>query len=109
LIVGWQEPVSIAQFIWNTELSDRNHVGFYKGVPDHGQHALGHEPRHIVVFQVDKAVSPSQMDPAHVDTMKQIAGIIGEVPQFLGQMSIGVEGIGDVEDNPHAAFLGSGA
>jgi hypothetical protein len=109
LIVRWQQSVSIAQFTWNTELSDRNHVGSYKGVPDRGQHAPGHEPRQIVVFQVDKAVTFAEVNSAHVDTMKQIAGIIGEVAQFLGQMSIGVEGIGDVEDNPRAAFLGCGA
>ena len=107
--MGWQQPVSVAQFTWDTELSDRNHVGFYKGVPDPGQHAPGHEPRQVVMLQIDQAVASSHMDPAHVDPVEEISGIIGKVPQFLGQMGIGVEGIGDVKDNPPAAFLGCGA
>jgi hypothetical protein len=61
------------------------------------------------MLQIDQAVSPSQMDPAHVDPVEEITGKIGKVSQFLGQMGIGVEGLGDVEDNPSAAFLGCGA
>jgi hypothetical protein len=61
------------------------------------------------MLQIDQAVSPSQMDPTHVDPVEEISGIIGKVPQFLGQMGVGVEGIGDVEDDPFAAFLGCGA
>ncbi len=109
MIVWWQKPVSIAKLTWDAELSHRNHGGFYKGVPDAGQHAPGHEPRQIVVFQIDEAVAFTEVNPAHVDSVKEITGIVGEVAQVVRQMNIRVESGGDVEDNPFAALLGFGA
>jgi len=46
------------------------------------------------------------MDPAHVDPVKQEPGVVGEVPQMKGKMSVGVEGVWYVEDDPLAGFLG---
>ncbi len=46
------------------------------------------------------------MDPAHVDAVKEKAGVVSEVPQFLGQMNVGVEGVRYVENDPLAGFLG---
>ncbi len=58
------------------------------------------------MFQVDEAVTPSEMDPAHVDAVKEEPGVVSEVPQFLGQMRFGVEGVRYVEEDPLAGFLG---
>jgi hypothetical protein len=66
-VVGSAEPVAVTEFTGNAELPDGDHFGFFQGVPDHGEPASGHEPRQVIVFQVDEAVSPSEMDPAHVD------------------------------------------
>ncbi len=106
LVVGWAEPVTVTEFTGNAELSDGDHPGFFQGVPDHGEPASGHELRQVIVFQVDEAVTPSEMDPAHVDPVKQEPGVISKVPQFLGQMIVGVEGVRYVEDDPLAGFLG---
>ena len=46
------------------------------------------------------------MDPAHVDAVKEEPGIVSKVPQLFGQMNVGVEGVGDVEDDPLAGFPG---
>ena len=106
LVVGWAESVSVAQFTGNTKLADMDHARVHQGVPDHGEPASGHELRQVIVFQVNEAVAPSQMDPAHVDPVKQVSGIVSKVPQFLGQMNVGVEGVRYVEDDPLAGFLG---
>jgi len=106
LVVGWAEPVSVTQFTGNAELPDGDHLGFFQGVPDHGERASGHEPRQVIVFQVDEAVAPSEMDPAHIDPVKQEPGVVGEVPQMKGKMKVGVEGVRYVEDDPLAGFLG---
>jgi len=106
LVVGWAEPVTVTQFTGNTELSDGDHPGFFQGVPDHGEPASGHEPRQVIVFQIDEAVAPSEMDPAHVDAVLEKAGVVSEVPQLFGQMRFGVEGVRYVEDDPLAGFLG---
>ena len=58
------------------------------------------------MFQVDEAVTPSEMDPAHVDPVKEKPGVISEVPQMQGKMNVGVEGVRYVEDDPLAGFLG---
>jgi hypothetical protein len=106
LVVGWAESVSVTQFTGNTEPPDGDHFGFFQGIPDAGEPASGHEPRQVIVLQVDEAVTLSQMDPAHVDAVKQVSGVVGEVPQMQGKMNVGVEGVGDVEDDPLAEFLG---
>jgi len=59
------------------------------------------------MLQVDEAVTSSEVNPADVNPMEQIAGVIGKVAQFLGKMEIRVEGVGDVEDDPLVALLGS--
>jgi len=69
LVVGWAEPVTVTEFTGNTELPDVEHFGFFQGVPDHGEPASGHELRQVIVFQVDETVTPSEMDPAHVDAV----------------------------------------
>jgi len=38
--------------------------------------------------------------------VKQISGVVTDVPQLLGQMNVGVEGVRYVEDDPLAEFLG---
>ena len=58
------------------------------------------------MFQVDETVTTSEMDPAHVDAVQEKAGVVSEVPQMKGKMSVGVEGVGYVEDDPLAGFLG---
>ena len=58
------------------------------------------------MLQVDEAVTPSEMNPAHVDPVKQVSGIVSKVPQLLGQMNVGVERVWYVEDDPLACFLG---
>ena len=58
------------------------------------------------MFQVDEAVAPSEMDPAHVDPVKEEPGVVSKVPQILGQMNVGVEGVRYVEDDPLADSLG---
>jgi len=106
LVVGWAEPVTVTEFTGNTELPDGDHPGFFQGVPDHGEPASGHELRQVIVFQVDEAVTLSQVDPAHVDAVQEKAGVVSEVPQFLGQMNVRVEAVRYVEDDPLAGFLG---
>ena len=59
-----------------------------------------------VVFTEESPVAPSQMNPPHVDPVEEIAGIISEVPQFLGQMHVGVEAVRYVEDDFLADFPG---
>src|SRR5271157_2788515 len=106
LVVGWAKPVSITEFTGNAELADMDHARVHQGVPDHGEHASGHELGQVIVFQVDEAVAPSQVDPAHVDAVKEVSGVIRQVPQLLGQMNVRVEGVRYVEDYPLAEFLG---
>ncbi len=106
LIVGWAETVGVAEFTGNAELPDGDHLGFFQGIPDAGEPAPGHEPRQVIVFQVDEAVTPSEMDPANIDPMQEEPGIISKVPQLLGQMNIGVKGVRYVEDDPLAGLLG---
>jgi len=83
-----------------------DHVRVHQGVPDGGESLLGDEPDKVVTLQMDEAVSPSQMDPAHVDPVKEKPGVVTEVPQLLGQMNVRVEGVRYVEDDPLAEFLG---
>jgi hypothetical protein len=61
------------------------------------------------MLQIDEAITFAEVNPAHVDPVEEISGIIGKVPQYLGQMGIGVEGVGDVENDPFAALLCCGA
>jgi hypothetical protein len=61
------------------------------------------------VFQIDQTVASSEVNPAHIDPVKEIARIIGKVVQVLGQMNTKVESVGDVEDDPSAAVLDCGA
>ncbi len=106
LVVRRGEPVTVTEFTGNAELPDGDHLGFFQGIPDAGEPAPGHEPRQVIVFQVDEAVTPSEMDPAHVDAVLEKAGVVSEVPQLFGQMRFGVEGVRYVEDDPLAGFLG---
>jgi len=106
LVVGWAEPVAVTEFTGNTELADMDHARVHQGVPDHGEPASGHELRQVIVFQADEVVTPTQVDPAHVDPVKEKPGVVSEVPQFLGQMRFGVEGVRYVEEDPLAGFLG---
>jgi hypothetical protein len=69
LVVGWEEPVSVAQFTWDVELPNGDHFGFFQGVPDAGEPASGHEPRQVIVFQIDEAVSPSQVNTPDIDAV----------------------------------------
>jgi hypothetical protein len=106
LVVRWAEPVSVTQFTGNAELPDGDHFGFFQGIPDAGEPASGHEPRQVIVFQVDETVTPSEMDPAHVDAVKQVSGVVSKVPQMQGKMNVGVKSVRYVEDDPLAGFLG---
>ena len=56
------------------------------------------------MLQVDEAVTPSEMDPSHVDSVKQEPGVVSKVAQLLGKMNCGVEGVRYVEDDPLAEF-----
>ena len=55
---------------------------------------------------MEQRLTPSEMDPAHVDPVKEKPGVVTEVPQFLGEMDLRVEGVRYVEDDPLAGFLG---
>src|SRR5208337_5668479 len=90
LVVGWAEPVTVTEFTGNAELADMDHPEFFQGIPDAGDRTSGHEPRQVIVFQVDEAVAPSEMDPAHVDTVKQVSGVVSKVAQLVRQMNVGV-------------------
>jgi hypothetical protein len=83
-----------------------DHFSFHQGVPDGGEPLRGNELDEVVPLQVDEAVTPSQVDPSNIDPVEEIPGIVGKVPQFLGQMHVGVEAVGDVEDDLLAGFLG---
>jgi hypothetical protein len=104
--MGWAELVSETKFTGYTELPDADNPGFFEGLPDHGESASGHELRQVIMFQLDEAVTPSKMEPAHVDPVKQEPGVVSKVAQLLGQMNCDVEGIRYVEDDPLAGFLG---
>ncbi len=106
LVVGWAEPVSVTEFTGDAEPADMDHARVHQGVPDYGEPASGHELCQVIVFQVDETVTPSEMDPAHVDAVQEKTGVVSELPQFLGQMKVGVEGVRYVEDDPLAGFLG---
>ena len=68
--------------------------------------SLGMNSDEVVTLQVDEAVAPTQVDPAHVDPVEQVSGVVSKVPQVLGQMDLGVEGVRYVEDDPLAGVLG---
>jgi len=106
LVVGWAEPVTVTEFTGNAELADMDHPGFFQGVPYGGESLLGDELHEVVTLEIDEVVTPSEMDPAHVDPVKEVPGVVGEVPQLLGQMNVRVEGVRYVEDDPLAGFLG---
>jgi len=106
LVVGWAEPVSVTEFTGNAELSDGDHPGFFQGVPDHGERASGHEPRQVIVFQVDETVTPSEMDPAHVDPVQKIPGVVSKVAHLVRQMNVRAKRVRYVEDDPLAGFVG---
>jgi len=101
-----EKPVTVGHFTFNAELANMDHVRLHQGVPDGGESLLGDELHEVVTLQVDEAVAPSEMDPAHVDPVKEVSGIVSEVPQLLGQMNVRVEGVRYVEDDPLAGFLG---
>jgi len=84
-----------------------DHVRLDQGIPDGCESLLGDELHEVVTLQVDEAVSPSEMDPAHVDAVKQVSGVVSKVPQMQGKMNVGIEGVRYVEDDPLAVFLGS--
>ena len=106
LIMGIEKPISVGHFTFDAELANMDHVRLHQGIPDGGESLLGDELHEVVTLEVDEAVSPSEMDPAHVDPVKQVSGVISKVPQFLGKMNVGVEGVRYVEDDPLAGFLG---
>jgi hypothetical protein len=109
LVMGRDEAVSVTHFTGDAELPDADHPGFFQGVPDHREPASGHELDQVIVFQIDEAVTPSEMDPCYVDPVKQEPGIVSKVAQLLGQMNWFVERIRYVEDDRLAGFLGFGA
>src|SRR5208337_672938 len=106
LVVGIEKPIPVGHFTFDAELANMDYVRLNQGIPDGGESLLGDELHEVVTLQVDEAVAPSEMDPAHVDPVKQISGVVTDVPQLLGQMNVGVEGVRYVEDDPLAEFLG---
>jgi hypothetical protein len=106
LVVRRAKSITVAQFTRNAELPDANNTGFFQGVPDGGAPASGHELRQVIVFQVNEAVTPTQMDPTHIDPVQEKLGVVSEVPQLFGQMYSSVERVRHVEDDPPAEFLG---
>ena len=104
--MGIEKPIPVGHFTFDAELADMDHVRLHQGIPDGGESLLGDELHEVVTLQVDEAVTPSEVDPAHVDPVKEKPGVVSEVPQMLGKMNVGVEGVRYVEDDPLAGFLG---
>jgi len=106
LVVGIEKPIPVGHFTFDAELANMDHFRLHQGIPDGGEPLLGDELHEVVTLQIDEAVTPSEMDPAHVDPVKQEPAVVGEVLQMKGKMSVGVEGVRYVEDDPLAGFLG---
>ena len=106
LIMGIEKPIPVGHFIFDAELADMDHVRLHQGIPDGGESLLGDELHEVVTLQVDEAVTPSEMDPAHVDPVKEKPGVVSEVPQMQGKMNVRVKAVRYVEDDPLAGFLG---
>jgi hypothetical protein len=83
-----------------------DHVRLHQGIPDGGESLLGDELHEVVTLEVDEAVAPSEMDPAHVDPVQEKPGVVRQVPQVQGKMNVGVDAVRYVEDDPLAGFLG---
>ena len=104
--MGIEKPISVGHFTFDAELANMDHVRLHQGVPDGGESLLGDEPDKVVTLQVDEAVTPSQVNTPDIDPVKQVSGVIRQVPQMQGKMIVGVEGVRYVEDDPLAGFLG---
>jgi hypothetical protein len=104
--MGIEKPISVGHFTFDAELANMDHVRLHQGVPDGGESLLGDELYEVVTLEIDEAVSPSQVNTPNVDPVQEKMGVIRQVPQFLGQMNVRVEGVRYVEDDPLAGFLG---
>jgi hypothetical protein len=106
LIMGIEKPVPVGHFTFDADLANMDHLRLYQSIPDGSESLLGNEFDEVVALQVDEAVAPTKVYSSYIDAVKQVSGVVSEVPQSLGQMNLGVEGVWNVEDDPLAGFLG---
>ena len=97
--MGVEEPESVGDLAGDAELPDVDDAGVDQGVPDGEVVGLGDELHEVVMLERDEVVAPPLVDPADDDPVQQVSGVVGQVAQLVGQVGLGVERVGDVQDD----------
>ncbi len=60
---------------------------------------LGDKLHQVVILERDEIVTSSLVDPADDDPVEQVSGVVGQMAQLLGKVDLGIERVGDIEDD----------